>query len=74
MRVNKDIYPPRIVFEFQVVDAAGQTINERRRELGDLNYLFRVVSLRDDPLRYERELLQDWFNQELQVFEPEKTN
>ena len=67
VRVNKSIYPPRIVLDFRVLDAGGQSIKEGRRELSDLNYQMRVVSQREDSLRHEKELLQDWLKQELRI-------
>lgn len=74
VRVNKGIYPPRIVLEFRVVDAAGQIVKEDRRELADLDYQVRVVSRRDDPLRHEKELLREWLSRELRLLGAEKTN
>jgi hypothetical protein len=74
VRIIKDIYPPRIVLEFRVSDPVGRSINEGRHELADLNYLVRVTSRRDDPLRYEKELLQGWFDHDLPFLGVEKTN
>ena len=73
VRVNKSIYPPRIVLDFRVLDAGGQSIRDGHRELGDLNYQLRAVSQREDPLRYEKDLLQDLLKQELQALSAEKT-
>ncbi|HUC98852.1 MAG TPA: DUF3016 domain-containing protein [Candidatus Polarisedimenticolaceae bacterium] len=73
VRVNKSIYPPRIVLDFRVLDAGRQSVRHGHRELSDLNYQLRVVSQREDPLRHEKELLQDWLKQELTVLSAEKT-
>jgi hypothetical protein len=65
VRVNKSIYPPRIAFEFRVVDAGDRTIKEGQRQLTDLDYQLRVDYPREDPLRYEKEILRDWLRGEL---------
>jgi hypothetical protein len=72
VRVNKSIYPPRIVLDFRVLDAGRQSVRDGHRELSDLNYQLRVVSQGEDPLRHEKELLQDWLKQELGVLSAEK--
>ncbi len=65
VRVNKSIYPPRIALEFRVVDASEQTVKEGKRQLTDLDYQLRVDYPREDPLRYEKEILRDWLRNEL---------
>ena len=67
VRVNKSIYPPRIVLEFRVVDGGDQTLKEGQRQLTDLDYQLRVDYPREDPLRYEKEILRDWLRGELGV-------
>jgi DUF3016 family protein len=67
VRVNKSIYPPRIVLEFRVVDDGEQTVKEGKRQLTDLEYQLRVDYPREDSLRYEKEILRDWLRSELGV-------
>jgi hypothetical protein len=67
VRVNKSIYPPRIVLEFRVVDGGDQTLKEGQRQLTDSDYQLRVDYPREDPLRYEKEILRDWLRGELGV-------
>lgn len=69
VRVNKSIYPPRIALEFRVLDTSEQTVKEGKRELTDLNYQLRVDYPREDPLRYEKEILRDWLRSELGVLQ-----
>jgi hypothetical protein len=65
VRVNKSIYPPRIALEFRIVDAKDEAVKEGKRQLTDLDYQLRVVHPREDPLRYEKEMLRDWLRGEL---------
>jgi Protein of unknown function (DUF3016) len=65
--VTKSIYPRRIALEFRVVDAGDQTIKEGQRQLTDVNYQLHVDYPREDPLRYEKEILRDWLRGELSV-------
>ena len=72
VRVNKSIYPPRIALEFRIIDADERTVKEGRRELTDIEYQQRVVYPREDPLRYEKDILRDWLRQELGILDADK--
>jgi hypothetical protein len=74
VRVNKSIYPPRIALEFRVVDASEQTVKEGKRQLTDLDYQLRVDYPREDPLRYEKEILREWLRNELGALESARTH
>lgn len=62
IRVVKSIYPPRMDFRFKVIDgsAAGVTLREGKEELRDLAFQDRLTIHRDDPLRYEKDMLLTW--------------
>jgi hypothetical protein len=64
VRVTNQLYPPRIALEFRVIDAAGQVIQSGKRNLTDLNYQLRTSYPVDDYLRYEKDLLRNWFREE----------
>lgn len=65
VRIIKDIYAPRLNFTFQLTDADGRTLKEGERKLTDLAYQMRITrAFRDDPLRYEKDLLDDWLQRE----------
>jgi len=66
VRIIKDIYVPRIKLEFSLTDAKGTVINSGQRTLTDLAFQMRSTTIlpRDDYLRYEKDLLQDWFYNE----------
>lgn len=63
IRIVKDVYPPRIKLDFRLADAAGGAIAEGRRELTDLSFMTNV-EYRNDLLRYEKKLIDDWLERE----------
>jgi len=66
IRIIKDIYIPRLTFSFKLTGANGQVIKEGERKLQDLGYQMRLTrGFRDDPLRYEKDMLDDWLRDEL---------
>ncbi len=68
VRMMRDIYPPRISLDFRRLDASGAVIDAGRRQLTDMAYLSRASMLRDnDPLRYEKVLLDDWLRREFKA-------
>ena len=68
VRMMRDIYPPRITLSFVVRDAAGQVIEEGQRKLTDMNYLqSNLLVNSQDPLRYEKRIIDDWVRRELKT-------
>jgi hypothetical protein len=66
IRVLRDIYPPRLSFDFKRLDANGQVIDEGQRRLSDMSYLMRpTMRFGSDPLAYEKRLIDDWISREL---------
>jgi hypothetical protein len=63
-RVVRDVYPARIDLAFRVAGADGVLLKEGRRSLSDLPVASAAV-YGNDPLRYERTLLDDWLEREL---------
>ncbi|WP_300616276.1 DUF3016 domain-containing protein [Dokdonella sp.] len=64
VRIVKDIYPPRIDLRFTLTDASGKTLDQGERKLTDLAFLSRGTINNDDPLRYEKRMLDDWLRKE----------
>jgi hypothetical protein len=65
IRIIKDIYPPRAVLNFRLVDPEGNIVQEGRRELRDTAFLMRGnFGFRNDPLRYEKAMIDDWLRAE----------
>ena len=66
VRILKEIYVPRLTFNFQVADEGGRVVKEGQRKLADLGYQMRLTrAFRDDPLRYEKDMLDDWLRDDL---------
>ena len=67
IRIVKDIYPPRIELAFRLTDAEGNVVKEGRRNLRDLSFMMKItMAFRDDPVRHEKALLDDWLRDEFQ--------
>lgn len=65
IRIVKDIYPPRIDLAFRLTDASGHVVKQGRRELRDLAFLMKItMAFRDDSVRHEKALLDDWLRAE----------
>jgi len=67
VRIIKGIYPPRIALDFSLKDAGGAVIASGSRTLTDMNFMSTVAPatvFRDDRLRYEKTLLNDWLRGE----------
>lgn len=65
IRIVKDIYPPRMELSFRLVDADGNVVEQGKRTLRDLSFLMKLnTGFRDDPLRHEKALLEDWLRDE----------
>jgi hypothetical protein len=66
VRIIKDIYPPRVTLNFTLTGADGQVISEGERKLVDGGFMMGGNPVNDnDPLRYEKRMLDDWVNKEL---------
>lgn len=65
VRIVKDIYPPRIAFMFRLTDADGTVLKEGKRDIRDMAFMMKItMTFRDDPLRHEKTLLDDWLSDE----------
>lgn len=62
IRFMRDIYPPRITFQYVLKAADGRTLDEGEAQLRDTGYLHGSGGLasNSDPLRYEKKLIDDW--------------
>lgn len=69
VRIIKDIYIPRLTFDFQVIGADGKVMSEGHRELRGLGFQLNSTGFASDPLRYEKDMLTDWARSE---FRPKK--
>lgn len=68
VRIVKDIYPPRISFDYTLTDANGQVIDQGQRKLVDSAFLTGGTRLNDsDSLRYEKQMIDDWVRREFRT-------
>ncbi|HKB89664.1 MAG TPA: DUF3016 domain-containing protein [Opitutaceae bacterium] len=65
IRFLKEIYPPRLTFNYKLTDASGKVVAEGSKRLMDLNYQMRIQLPSTDPLRYEKSMLDDWMRGEI---------
>ena len=66
VRIVKDIYPPRIDLRFEWTGARGDMLKSGERKLRDPAFLMTAGGFfANDPLRYEKVLLDDWMRREL---------
>ena len=60
-RVVRSIYPPAMSFDWKVVDAGGETLNEGSEELLELNFEMHIRrSAHRRPYFIEEEMLRRW--------------
>lgn len=64
VRIVRDIYPPRIELSFTLTNATGQIMKTATRQLRDPGFMMGLNRYQNDPLRYEKKLLDDWINKE----------
>ena len=67
VRIVKSIYPPRFKFSYKVTDATGKTVKEGKEDIRDLAFDMRLTIDRQDPLRFEKDILKDWIGSTLRA-------
>lgn len=66
LRVVKDIYSPAIKFSYVIRDKYGEEVASAEEKLRDMAFMQTLNSVNNsDELRYERQMLEDWFSKEL---------
>lgn len=60
VRIVKDVYPPKIDLQYKLVGPGGAVIKEGKRQLRDLAFMMKLSINRDDNIRFEKALLDDW--------------
>lgn len=66
IRMMRDIYPPRMRFDYTRYDANGQIIAQGERKLSDMGYLSRSTTRFDsDKLAYEKRMIDEWVRREM---------
>ncbi|SHH96866.1 DUF3016 domain-containing protein [Ferrimonas marina] len=66
IRIIKSVYPPRIAFNYEVKDPAGQVVTQGEENIRDMGFDSRPPSrYRNESLRYELRMLDDWVRKSL---------
>lgn len=67
IRILRDIYPPRIQFEYTLKGSDGQVLDQGEANLRDSGFLHGSTGMQSnsDPLRYEKKLIDDWVRRDL---------
>jgi hypothetical protein len=65
IRIVREIYPPKISLAFKLTDPDGNEVRHGTRELTDLMFMSKLSLNPNDPLRHEKELLDDWLRADL---------
>ena len=65
VRVVRDVYPARIVLSFRLTGAGGAAVKQGERALSAPLPVAAAAPYGEDPLRYEKALLDDWLEREL---------
>lgn len=60
IRIIKEPYAPRIDLRYTLADAGGKVLREGKEQLRDLAFLQRGTLNANDPLRFEKRMLDDW--------------
>lgn len=67
VRIVRDIYPPRIDLQFQLVDGNGNVLEAGERKLRNVAFPAGAILYgSSDVLRYEKALLDDWLERDFQ--------
>lgn len=64
VRVIKDIYSPRIDLRYTLTTGDGALVRKGEDTLRDAAFLSRATMNREDPLRFEKRMLDDWLRRE----------
>ncbi len=65
VRIVKAIYPPAFKFTYTVTDPSGRVVRQGSEDIRDLSFQMRVTIDLSDPLRYEKDILDDWARSKL---------
>lgn len=64
VRIIRDVYPARIDLNFRLADASGAMLKQGERRLRDTGLVRDVSRYSNDPLRYEKALIDAWVERE----------
>lgn len=62
IRYLRDTQPPRLVFDYQLLDAAGTAVKEGSEHLTNLTFRYQTPTVERDTTYFEKQLLTDWMD------------
>lgn len=65
VRIVKRVYPPRLTFEYQLSDVHGTRLASGSAKLRDLGFLDGNARRQQDPVVFEKRMLDRWLQQTL---------
>ena len=63
IRIIRELYPPRLKFNYALMDRSGNLIKEDKVELRDMAFMMRTSIHRNDPLYHEKYMLDKWLRE-----------
>jgi len=71
VRLIKRIDIPRIKFSYTLTDANGKVLKQADEDIKDMAFQDRTNTFfHDDPLRYEKNMIRDWFEDTFKEYLP----
>lgn len=64
LRVIKPVYIPRIQFSYVVKGQSGKVVAQGEEKLKDMGFDMGINRYRNEPFKYEYQMLEDWFNEQ----------
>lgn len=60
VRYLRDTLPPRLAFDYQLLDAKGTVLKEGSEKLTNLTFRYQAIMPNRDTTFFEKQLLSDW--------------
>lgn len=62
IRYMRDTHPPRLVFDYQLLDDTGAVLKEGSEKLTNLTFRYQSPAIDHDMTTHEKQLLSDWMD------------
>jgi len=66
IRVVKEIYWPRMSFNYTMTDTKGAMVAEGKEDISDMNFMMtRPINIGNGSFPYETKMIEDWFSKQI---------
>lgn len=72
VRYIRDTHPPRLVFNYQLLDADGKVLQEGSEKLTNLTFRYQFTPPSSEQAYFEKQLLTDWMRERFGTAKPPK--